>query len=121
MIVLSNLIPRGQNAPRIFRNVVDIADVVIEMRTGLCHTIEMFGLEQRPLQAPALLHFVEFPICKRQGGLESVLDLPAVPVAGRLVLVIEPVFFGELADLGFGEIKLEARISKTQQAALPDF
>ena len=37
------------------------------------------------------------------------------------MLVIEPVFFSELADLAFGEIKSEAGISKAQKATLPDF
>ena len=37
------------------------------------------------------------------------------------MLVVEPMFFGELADLAFGEIKVEAGISEAQKAALPDF
>ena len=101
MIVLPDFIPCGQNTPRIFRYVVDIADVVIKMRTRLSHTVEVFSLEQWPLKTLTLLRLVELPISERQRRLESVFYLPAVPVARRFVFVIEPVFFGESADLVF--------------------
>lgn len=99
--VFPDEVPLRQNTPRILGNVVDFAYVVIKMRAGLGHTVEMFGLEQRPFEALALLRLVEFPISKRQRCLESVLDLPAIPVAGGLVFVIEPLLLRKLADLVF--------------------
>ena len=101
MSVLAQFIPRRQNAERIVRYVVDIADVVIKMRARASHTIEVFGLEQRSFQGPALLHLVELPIGKRHRRLESVLNLPAVPVAGGPLFVLEPVVLGEFADIVF--------------------
>ena len=111
MGVLADLVARGQNAPRILGDVVYVADIVVEMRARLGHAIEMFGLEQRPFEFLALLHFVEFPIRQGQGRLESVLDLPAVPVAGRSFFIVRPMVVGEFADLFFREVDLKAGFS----------
>ena len=90
------------------------------MCARLSHAVEMFSLEPWPLKVLSLLRFVELPISKRQRCLESVLDLAPVPPAGRPFYVVEPMLLGELANLVFGKIKLEARIAKPQEAGLPD-
>lgn len=118
--ILPERFPLGYNAERIFRYVVDLADIVIEMSARLCHTLKVFGLEQRLFKVLALCHVVEFPVSKRHRRLESVLDLPAIPVPGRFIFIVEPVSLGEFADLVFREIKLEAGLSKAQEATLPD-
>lgn len=97
--VLPDLIPRRQNTIRIVWYVIDTADVVVKMRARLSHTVEMLGLEQRPLEILASLHLVELPIRERQRRLEGVFNLPAIPAAGRFFFVVEPVVFGEFADL----------------------
>ena len=118
--VLPGLLPRRQFTPRILQRTMDIADIVIKMRTRFSNTLEMLGFEQRSLKTLAFFTLVEFPISKRQRRLESVLDLPPIPEAGRFFLVLEPVALREFEYLIFGEIKFEARISKAREAALPD-
>ena len=114
MRILSDLVARGQNTPRIIRDVVYIANIVIEMRARLSHAIKMFGLEQRSLEVLALLHFIEFPIRQGKGRLESVFDLAAIPVAGRSFFIVRPMVLCEFADLFFREIDFEAGSSEAQ-------
>ena len=95
-----------------------MADIVVEMRACLGHAVEMFGLEQRPFKALALLRLIVFPVSKRYRRLESILDLPPIPVAGRIFHVVEPMLFGKFADLVFS--KIDTGLAEAQEVAIPD-
>lgn len=117
---LRRLSPFRQQTIRVLPYTIDLANIVIELRARLGHTIEVFGFEQRPLEALHLLRVVELPISECQRRLESVFNLPTVPVAGRVPFVLEPVIRSELADLVFDEVESEPGVLETLEAAIPD-
>ena len=90
------------------------------MRARLGDAFKMFDLEQRPLEALALLCVVVFPISKRQRRLESIFDLAPILVARLLVHVVKPMLFSKFADLVFGKIHLKTGLTESQEAALPN-
>lgn len=64
---------------------------------------------------------IKVPFGQRNGCLECILYLPAVPASSWLVLVQCPLSVDEVADLGFLDVDVHAAGFEAQNILLPDF
>ena len=120
--VFTNLRPVGKNAVCIllFVNAMYLADVVIKVGRGLRDAVEVGCPEERPLEILAEPAFVKVPSGKRDGGLECVLYLPAVPPSRRLALGPLPMLVDEAPDLILVDVDVNVTSLQARNVVLPD-